>query len=216
MTFPVVDAYLGVDSSYSYLASTQLDRIAAEAGASFNWIPVVVADMFPNESSGSDENAAKAQEHARHRQDPRYRQADLAAWAEYYGVRYRDPADRLTYDPRMLARAAIAAGAEFRVAMMMRIFDAIYVDNRTRIDQTDCVSWARQIGLDGDEFRKALSDPIVETERYALGERGRARGAFAAPYFIAGARSFYGNDRLVLLEHHLRVLAGEVRQTARW
>lgn len=205
MTFPVVDAYLGLDSPYSYLASTQLDRIAVEAGASFNWIPVVAADLRLGEPVPSDTAPAKEQE------DPRYRQADLAAWAEYYGVRFRDPTDRLTYDPRMLARAAVAVGTEFRVAMMMRVFDAVYVENRTRIDLADCVSWARQIGLDGDDFRKALSDPVVETERYAISERGRARGAFAVPFFFAGARSFFGNDRLVLLEHHLRILGGDVR-----
>jgi 2-hydroxychromene-2-carboxylate isomerase len=210
MTFAMVDAYLGLDSAYSYLASTQLDRIAAEANASFNWIPVVAADLFAPERSPSD--AAPPPE----LDDPGYRQTDITAWAEYYSVRYREPVDRLTYDPRLLARAALAAGPELRIPMMMRVFDAIYVENRTRIDLTDCVSWAKQMGLDPNDFRKALSDPILETERFAIGERGRSRGAFAVPFFIIGGRSFFGNDRLVLLEHHLRVLGGEVRQTARW
>jgi 2-hydroxychromene-2-carboxylate isomerase len=205
MTFPVVDAYLGLDSPYSYLASTQLDRIAAEANASFNWIPVVAADLVPAERKPDAELS-----------DPAYRQADLSAWADYYDIRYREPDGRLTYDPRLMARAAIAVGPEFRIPMMMRLFDAIFIDNRTRIDMADCVSWAREIGLDPNRFRKSLTDPIVETERYAISERARSRGVFAVPFFVAGGRAFYGNDRLVLLEHHLRGMTGELRKAARW
>jgi 2-hydroxychromene-2-carboxylate isomerase len=210
MIFPVVDAYLGLDSPYSYLASTQLDRIAAEAGASFNWIPLVSADLFSADRNPLEGAPVSGQ------YDPRYRHSDAAAWAEYYGVRFRDPAERLEFDPRLLARAAIAAGPELRIAMMMRLFGAVFVDNRTKIDLEDCVTWAEQIGLDGTNFRAALVEPVLEADRLAMSEHARARGVFGLPFFIAGARPFFGNDRLVLLEHHLKTMAGDVRQKARW
>jgi 2-hydroxychromene-2-carboxylate isomerase len=210
MIFPVVDAYLGLDSPYSYLASTQLDRIAAEAGASFNWIPLVSADLFPVDRNPLEGSPTSVQ-YERH-----YRQRDAAAWAEYYGVRFRDPADRLALDIRLLARAAIAAGPELRIPMMMRLFGAVFVDTRSKIDFEDCVAWAQQIGLNGSTFRTALADPVLEAERLALSERARARGVFGVPFFIAGGRSFFGNDRLVLLERHLKTMAEDVRQKARW
>ena len=208
MIFPVVDAYLGFDSPYSYLASTQLDRIAAEGGASFNWIPLVSAELFLPGRSPLEDGPVSEQ------YKPRYRHSDATAWAEYYGVHYRDPTDRLAYDPRLLARAAVAAGSELRIAMMMRLFAAAFVDNRTKINIDDCVMWAEQIGLDAKKFRESLTDPMLETERWALSERARSRGVFGVPFFIAGGRSFFGNDRLVLLEHHLKTMAGDTRERA--
>ena len=40
---PVVDAYLGLGSRYSYLAATQLDRIADDAGAANRGLPIFMA-----------------------------------------------------------------------------------------------------------------------------------------------------------------------------
>ncbi len=42
----IVEAYFGLGSRYSYLASTQLDRIAAETGTAFNWIPIASPEKF--------------------------------------------------------------------------------------------------------------------------------------------------------------------------
>lgn len=39
-------AYLGLGSRYSYLASTQLDRIARTTAAVFDWIPVNSIDLI--------------------------------------------------------------------------------------------------------------------------------------------------------------------------
>lgn len=205
MIFPVVDAYLGLDNANSYLASTQLDRIAAEAGASFNWIPLVGDDLLTSGHISSDGKAPP-------QYGSLYSREDAAAWAEMYGVRFRDPTGRLSFDPRLLARAAFAAGPELRVAMMMRLFGAVFVDSRSTIDAEDCITWAEQIGLDAATFRKSLTDPVLETDRLAQTERARGRGVFGLPFFIAGSRSFFGNDRLVLLEHHLKTMPRDLRQ----
>jgi 2-hydroxychromene-2-carboxylate isomerase len=193
---PVVDAYLGLGSRYSYLASTQLDRIAADAGVGFNWIPIVSADLFAPGRNPFEGQPASRQ------YDMRYREADARAWAEYYVVPFREPTGRLSFDPVLLVRAALAAG-EARMPIMKRLFQAVFVDERTRVDAADVADFAQMVGLDRYKFRKALADPTLEAERLVLAEKAKSRGVFGVPYFIVGNRSFFGNDRLTLLHHYL-------------
>jgi 2-hydroxychromene-2-carboxylate isomerase len=193
---PVVEAYLGLGSRYSYLASTQLDRIATDTGVTFNWIPVVSADLFPSGRNPFEGTPISPQ------YDMRYREADARAWADYYVVPFREPTGRLSFDPALLVRAVLAAG-EARVAMMRRLFQAVFVDDRTRIDLADVADFAQMVGLDRFKFRRALADPSHEAERLVIAEKAKARGVFGVPYFIIGNRAFFGNDRLTLLHHYL-------------
>jgi 2-hydroxychromene-2-carboxylate isomerase len=193
---PVVDAYLGIGSRYSYLASTQLDRIAADAGVSFNWIPVNTADLF---AGGRNPFAGPP---ISPQYEQRYREADARAWAEYYVVPFREPTGRLSFDPALLVRAVLAAG-EARVPLMKRLFQAVFADDRTRIDIADVADFAQMVGLDRYKYRKALADPALEAERLVIAEQAKARGVFGVPYFIIGNRAFFGNDRLNLLHHYL-------------
>jgi 2-hydroxychromene-2-carboxylate isomerase len=195
-TKPAVDAYLGLGSRYSYLASTQLDRIGADAGVTFNWIPIVSADLFASGRNPFEGTPISPQ------YEMRYREADARAWAEYYVVPFREPAGRLSFDPVLLVRAALAAG-DARIAMMKRMFQAVFADERTRIDVADVADFAQMVGMDRYKFRKALADPALEAERLVITEQAKKRGVFGVPFFLVGNRSFFGNDRLTLLHHYL-------------
>jgi 2-hydroxychromene-2-carboxylate isomerase len=196
---PVVDAYLGLGSRYSYLASTQLDRVAEETGASFNWIPI-----FSEELRAPDRDPFKGPPISG-QYEWFYRRQDAEAWAEYYRVPFREPMGRLNVDSRLLVRAALAAGQlKKRVPMMKRLFAAVFVDDRSEIDTAACIDCAVDIGLDRNAFRSAFQNPAIEAERFAILERARARGVFGVPFFFTGGRTYFGNDRLVLLTHHLK------------
>lgn len=196
---PVVDAYLGLGSRYSYLASTQLDRIAEETGAAFNWIPIVSEELFaPGRNPFVGEPVSGQYEWF-------YRRQDAEGWADYYGVPFREPMGRLKLEPRLLVRAALAAGQlKKRVAMMKRLFAAVFVDDRTEIDMAACIDCAVEIGIERNAFRNALQNPAIEADRFSILERAQERGVFGVPFFLTGGRSYFGNDRLVLLAHHLK------------
>jgi 2-hydroxychromene-2-carboxylate isomerase len=195
----VIDAYLGLGSRYSYLASTQLDRIAEETSASIKRIPI-----FSEELRAPDRDPFKGPPISG-QYDWFYRRQDAEAWADYYGVPFREPMGRLEVDSRLLVRAALAAGQlKKRVPMMKRLFAAVFVDDRSEIDAAACIDCAVEIGLDRNAFRNALQNPAIEAERFAILERAQERGVFGVPYFLTGGRSFFGNDRLVLLMHHLK------------
>lgn len=196
---PVVDAYLGLGSRYSYLASTQLDRIARETGAAFNWIPIFSEELRPPDRDPFKGPPISGQ------YEWFYRRQDAEAWADYYQVPFREPMGRLTVDHRILVRAALAAGAlKQRVPMMKRLFAAVFVDDRSEIDAAACIDCAVDIGIERNAFRNAFQNPAIEAERFAILERAQARGVFGVPFFLTGGRTYFGNDRLVLLAHHLK------------
>jgi 2-hydroxychromene-2-carboxylate isomerase len=83
----------------------------------------------------------------------------------------------------------------------------VFIEDRTRIDRSALVQCAAEIGLDKDAFGRALDDDVTDRERARITEEAKARGVFGVPFFLVGDRAFFGNDRLVLLEHHLKRLA---------
>jgi 2-hydroxychromene-2-carboxylate isomerase len=201
-----VDAYLGLGSRYSYLASTQLDRIAAETGATFNWIPIVSPELYPAGRNPFQGQPVSGQ------YDWNYRKQDARTWADFYRVPFREPLDRLEFEPRELVLGALAAGrGQARGAMMRRLFAAVFIEDRSRIDRAALVECATEIGLDREAFARALDDEATERERAKIREEAKARGVFGVPFFLVGDRAFFGNDRLVLLEHYLKQVASSSR-----
>jgi len=125
-----VDFVYGIRSRYSYLASTQLDRIAAETGATINWIPIFGEELRPPDRDPFKGAPISGQ------YDWNYRKQDARAWAAFYRVPLREPVDRLEFEPRELVLAALAAGhGQARVAMMRRLFAAVFIEDRARIDR---------------------------------------------------------------------------------
>lgn len=194
----IVEAYLDVTSPYSYLAASQIEKIAAGTGARFRWYPVILSELLADGRNPLQGAACSPQ------YEPEYRHSDVAAWARYYQIPYRDPRGRIHPDALLLARAAIAAGSsEQRGPMMWRLFTAIFADPRQSIDATDLFNFAADVGLDPWEFREAMAGPMIEAERLSIMERARTFGVFGVPYFVTAEHSYFGNDRLVLLTHDL-------------
>ena len=75
-----VEYFFDFGSPTSYLASTQLPRIAAETGAAIVWRPMLLGGVFKATGNKSPvEVLAKG----------RWMNADIQRWAERYGVPFR-------------------------------------------------------------------------------------------------------------------------------
>jgi 2-hydroxychromene-2-carboxylate isomerase len=195
---PVVDFYFGVGSRYSYLASSQLDRIAAATGACFRWRPVSSPDLYP-EGRNPFVGPPVLQQH-----DWSYRTADAQAWADYYRIPFVEPHGRLELDARLLARAALAGERSGAVeTLSLRLRRAIYAEHRGVFGREDIAACAAEVGIDRMDFLAALDDPQIESERQTRVAEAKTRGAFGVPTFFVGTRMFFGNDRLVLMENAL-------------
>ena len=85
---PAVDFFYGIGSRYSYLASTQLDRLAAETGCGIRWRPLYSGDLFAARRRDPFQGDPVSGQY-----DWAYRRRDAERWAAYYGVLYREPDD---------------------------------------------------------------------------------------------------------------------------
>ena len=181
--------FFGPGSRYSYLASTQLERIAAETGARFVWRPVLSLDLI--ERTGGVPRSP---------QDPAWRHADVARWAAHYGVPYRDVEAEVDWRGLALACAA-AQDLGATEAFARALYAELYGQGRAPQDLT---ALAVDAGLHGGQFGQALARTAPATYAANL-EAALAAGAFGVPTFVTpDGEAFWGNDRLPLLVDHLR------------
>jgi 2-hydroxychromene-2-carboxylate isomerase len=194
-----VDFYFGIGSRYSYLAATQISRLAAETGARFIWKPVYSRELI--ERAGSDPFRPEVR---RGQYDPAYRTQDAKRWAAYYGVPYKEPAwDRI--DWKKLALACVAAdqlGAG--EAYAIQLFGLCFGDGATRVDEANLGKIAVAVKLDAAGFAEVLASPSTTEQHDKSLAAAMNAGAFGVPTFVLDdGELFWGQDRLPLLRHRL-------------
>ncbi len=180
-------------SPYTYLASTQVEAVAARAGAALRWRPFLLGGVFKATGNRAPlETPAKG----------RHMLVDLQRWAHRLGVPLRFPA---TFPiPTVLAlRCALAAEAQGKlVPFSQAVFRAAWVDEQDVASPEVLAGLADDLDLDGAAlvaaapgYKEALARSTAEAVE---------RGAFGAPTFFVGDAMFVGNDRLDFVEEALR------------
>ncbi len=196
----IVDFYFGLGSRYSYLAATQIARLERDTGAEVIWHPLHSSVLIA--AGGSDPFSGKP---VSGQYDWDYRRRDAEDWAAFYGVAFREPVGRLEYPANLPAQAAHAAGRQDQtVAMCHRLFHLIFVDDREAFGTDEVLAQARDLGLDTAAFESDLAGETIESAIAQDVADARRRGAFGVPTFFVGDRTFWGNDRLVLVEAALK------------
>lgn len=205
----VVTFYYSIGSRYSYLASTRIELVASRNACTVNWVPV---DGFELRSLSSSEPFRGEAPSGQYRSP--FREQDIAAWADFYNVAYREPPDSNgklwwhDFDLRMLSRAAVAGMRLGRTAEMSRaLFAAMFASDTWPVDQSACLNCAVQAGLGRDEYLKALAEKENELLLNNTAKEAAESGAFGVPSFVIDGKLYWGNDRLVLLDHYLRTRA---------
>ena len=192
-----IEFFFGLGSRYSYLAFSQISRIEASLSCVFTLRPVSSVELMDLRGRSPFRGAPLS---GQYQWD--YRRRDAEAWASYYRVAFVEPKPP-PEDHRLMARACCAAevrGALRRYCEAM--FEAVFVNNES-IDAEACAAIAARIGLDAWLFRDAMSSSAVDQSVTTNARHAFERGAFGVPTFFIDDRMFWGNDRLVLLEHYL-------------
>ena len=192
-----VEFFFGLGSRYSYLAFTQIVRIETSYSCKFNLQPIGSEELLHLRGVSPFQGAPVSGQY-----EWDYRRRDAAAWAEYYRIPFVEPKP-LPKDRRLMARACHAAGMQGALRPYCEaMFQSVFVSNED-IDEQTCVAIASRIKLDVRLFSAAIGSAAVNERVTASARRAFERGAFGVPTFFVGDKMFWGNDRLVLLEHHL-------------
>jgi len=184
-------------SPASYLAYTQVPRIAAETGATLVWHPMLLGGVFKATGNASPATvAAKG----------RWMNADLPRWAVRWGVPYtRNP--HFPINTLTLMRGAV--GLLMRQPDdFKRYADAVYhgmwVEPRNLGDAAELATVLAAAGFDAEAFMALVGDPEVKAQLVANTEASVARGVFGAPTCFVGDTLFFGQDRLDFVREALQ------------
>jgi 2-hydroxychromene-2-carboxylate isomerase len=185
-------------SPYTYLAATQVEKVAAEGGATVRWRPFLLGKVFEaRKTTLPAAIPAKAQ----------YMFKDLPRWAQLYGVPLAFP-KVFPVHSLLASRAAVAAsqlGHEASAALA--ILDAYWGQGQDISQENVLKSALDKARLDGAAIMARVQAPEVKDELRLNTEEAIRRGVFGAPTLFWGDAMFWGNDRLELLK---LVLQGKI------
>ena len=182
-----VEFFFDFGSPTSYLAWTQLPRIASEAGAQIVWRPMLLGGVFKASGNQSPVSIpAKG----------RYMLQDLARFAKRYDV-------PLAFNPHFpintlhLMRGAVGyLGSEAFQPYVKALFEAIWVQQKNLGNAEVVAEVLSAAGFNPAEFEQLVSDEAVKQRLKATTEEAIQRGVFGAPSFFVGSEMFFGQDRL--------------------
>jgi 2-hydroxychromene-2-carboxylate isomerase len=189
MSDKTLEFHFDFASPTTYLAYTQVARIAQETGATLVWHPMLLGGVFKATGNASPVSVpAKG----------RWMNGDIARWARRWGVPFEMnphfPINTLT-----LMRGA--CGLQTRQSGDFRryvdaVFHAMWVAPRNLGDPGELAAVLTQAGFDAAAFMALVGDPAVKADLVARTDASVARGAFGAPTFFVGEQMFFGQDRL--------------------
>jgi len=189
MSDKTVEFFFDFGSPTTYLAHTQLPRIAREAGAQLAYRPMLLGGVFKATGNASPVTVpAKG----------RWMGQDLMRWAARYGVPF-------TFNPHFpintLTLMRGATGLQMRQPELFpryvdAVFDAMWVHPRNLGDAQELAAVLQQAGFDADTFAALVADAAVKAALTATTEEAVARGVFGAPTCFVGGEMHFGQDRL--------------------
>jgi 2-hydroxychromene-2-carboxylate isomerase len=83
------------------------------------------------------------------------------------------------------------------------LFDAVFGSGVAPQTDAELAQIADRSGLDGREFLRLLDDAETRKRHDRTIDEALAAGVFGVPSFVVEGELFWGNDRLILLRHHL-------------
>jgi 2-hydroxychromene-2-carboxylate isomerase len=184
-----IEFWFDFGSPTTYLAHTQMPKLAADTGARIHYVPMLLGGVFKATGNQSPVLVpAKG----------RWMGDDLQRFARRYRVPFafnpHFPINTLT-----LMRGAV--GLQMReperfMPYVNAMFHAMWVEPANLGDAAVLASTLSAAGFDAALFQALVADPEVKAKLIANTETAVARGAFGAPTCFVGDQMFFGQDRL--------------------
>lgn len=194
-----LDFWFDFSSPFAYLGATQIAGIAAAAGATLRWRPMLLGALFKDIGT-PDVPLFRMPEAKR-----AYYGRDLNRWAHWWNVPFRFPRQfpMRTVTALRLVLLAGDAGA----ALVARVFAAYWAEGRDISDAAVLRALCEETGVD-PALVDRTGEPAVKQALIDETAAARAAGVFGAPTAVVhdprGPMLFWGQDRLDLVDAALR------------
>jgi len=197
---PVLDFYFDFSSPFAYLASTQVQSVAARSGAALVYKPFLLGGLFQAVGTPQVPLFEMPQTKQRHAAN------DMVRWAAHLGVPLKLFPSRFPMNTVKALRMVLALPNAERAPLVDAVYRAYWAEDRDIHDAAVLADIASKLGLDGAALvAKTSDDALKRALREATDEAARL-GLFGAPSFAVGDLLFWGQDRLVFVENALRGL----------
>ncbi len=178
-----------VASPFSYLASTQIERVCAAAGATLERVPILLGALF------RDIGTADVPMFTMHAAKQAWVREDLDAWAAAWGVPLRFPTQ---FPIRSVLPQRVALAEPLAVAAIDR---AAWADDVPVADREALGGVLQRAGFDARELLARAESPAIKDALRAHTEAARVAGACGVPSMLVSVADtapqlVWGQDRL--------------------
>jgi len=184
-----IEFFFDFGSPTTYLANTQLPKLAQQCGAHLVYRPMLLGGVFKATGNASPVSVpAKG----------RWMGVDIQRWAEHYGVPFAfNPHFPINTLPLMRG----ACGMQMRHPdalgrYIAAVFQAMWVQPCNMGDPQVLAQVLGAAGFEAQEFMDLIADPQVKAQLISNTDEAVARGVFGAPSMLVGDQLFFGQDRL--------------------
>ncbi|MFV0278432.1 MAG: 2-hydroxychromene-2-carboxylate isomerase [Parahaliea sp.] len=193
-----LDFYFDFSSSYSYVAHTEVEALAKRQGWEVNWIPISLGVIFQSHGHAIPTQGTAKQ---------RYLWRDVERSAAAQGMPYQWPKP-FPFNSIPLARGFLwlqrqdpAAAKRFAHTL----FQQLYAEGGNTGDPAALLQRAcESISVVAADMTEAIQGDDIKGALKTTTAEAMARGVFGAPTFAVGDELFWGADRLLQLEQHLK------------
>lgn len=188
-----VEIAFDVVCPYAYLASTQIEAIAARHAARLRWEPILLGGVFRAIGQADDPNRAMSEAKRRHVD------LDLRRWSEHFGVPLVRRADHPRRSVKAM-RAILATPEPERVRAIHALFAAYHARGEDLEDASVVEAALDGAGLPGAATVARTEEASIKDELRARTDRAVRRGVFGVPAMFVEDELFWGQDRLDWVE----------------
>lgn len=193
-----LEFFYDCSSPWTYLAFTRIEEVAARHKAELVWRPILVGGVFNAVNPSvyeSRERPVKAK--------ARYYAKDLQDWAHLYGIKIGQPTVFPVNSVKAM-RGAFVAHEHGRISpYSRRVFESYWGEDRDISQDNILRDIVRAVGLDEKEYFAKIATAEYKDKLKANTDELINRGGFGSPSIFVDGVMFFGNDRLVLVEHAL-------------
>jgi 2-hydroxychromene-2-carboxylate isomerase len=193
-----LEFFYDCSSPWTYLAFSKIEEVALRHDAELIWRPILVGGLFNTVNPSVYESRAKPVP-----VKAKYYVKDLRDWAQFYGLKIGNPTVFPVNSVKAMRGAFVAREHGKISPYSRRVFESYWGEDRD-ISKDDVLrDIVRAVGLDEKEYFSKIAAPECKEELRANTQELIDRGGFGSPSIFVDGDMFFGNDRLILIEHAL-------------
>lgn len=192
-----IDFYFDFSSPYGYIASTQIDAIAARHGRVVAWRPMLLGVVFKTTGMAPLPSVPMKGE---------YSLRDFARSARLTGVPFAmpDPFPFNAVQPSRVFYWLQGRDAGLARRFAQAAFAAAFPGQQNITSAETCAGIAANLGVKREDALAALNDPAVKEKLRVEVEAAVVNKVFGSPFIVVDGEPFWGADRLDQVERWMK------------